>query len=69
MADNELGVLITAIIALAAGFMRGFTGFGGPSFMLAILTIFYSPIETFSKVLVIDFFASIYLFSTVAKND
>ncbi len=55
-------MVIITIIAFGAGLIRGFTGFGGPAFMLAILTIFFPPISVISKILVVDFFASIYLF-------
>jgi uncharacterized membrane protein YfcA len=62
MPSAELGVAVTALVSLAAGVMRGFTGFGGPAFMLAILTIFYPPAMIVGKVLVVDFFASLFLF-------
>jgi len=61
-------MLIIAIVAFGAGLIRGFTGFGGPAFILAILTIFFTPYNVVSKILVVDFFASIYLFSSVYKN-
>jgi len=53
---------IIAIVAFGAGLIRGFTGFGGPAFMLAILTIFFTPYSIVSKILVVDFFANVYLF-------
>ncbi len=62
------GALIIALVAFAAGLIRGFTGFGGPAFMLAILTIFFTPISIISKVLVVDFAASTYLFITHFKQ-
>lgn len=62
MPSAELGVTITALVALAAGIIRGFTGFGGPAFMLAILTIFYPPAMVVGKVLVVDLLASLFLF-------
>ena len=62
MPGGEAGVTIIAIVALVAGLIRGFTGFGGPAFMLAILTIFYAPLVILGKILVVDFAAGSYLF-------
>ncbi len=61
-------MLIIAIVAFLAGLIRGFTGFGGPAFILAILTIFFTPYSIVSKILVVDFFASIYLFTVVYRQ-
>ncbi len=61
--SGEPGVTIIATVAFGAGLIRGFTGFGGPAFMLAILTIFFTPYSIVSKILVVDFFASVYLFT------
>ena len=58
----ELGVAMTSSVALIAGLIRGFTGFGGPAFMLAILTVFYPPTMILGKILVVDLVASSYLF-------
>ncbi|MDH3387323.1 MAG: sulfite exporter TauE/SafE family protein [Gammaproteobacteria bacterium] len=62
MTGDEPGTLIIALVAFGAGLIRGFTGFGGPAFMLAILTLFFTPVSIVSKILVVDFFASLYLF-------
>ena len=62
LTSGDPGAVIIALVAFGAGLIRGFTGFGGPAFMLAILTIFFSPISIVSKILVVDFFTSIYLF-------
>ena len=56
---------IIAVVAFSAGLVRGFTGFGGPAFILAILTLFFTPYSIVSKILVVDFFASVYLFKAV----
>ncbi|NKB63015.1 MAG: TSUP family transporter [Gammaproteobacteria bacterium] len=61
-------MLAIAGIAFGAGLIRGFTGFGGPAFMLAILTTFFSPIAVISKILVVDFFAGVYLFKQRFKQ-
>ena len=61
-------MLIIALVAFGAGVIRGFTGFGGPAFMLAILTIFFTPYSIVSKILVVDFFAGAYLFKAVYRQ-
>ena len=68
LTSGDPGVVIIALVAFGAGLIRGFTGFGGPAFMLAILTIFFSPISIVSKVLVVDFFTSIYLFKSCYRE-
>ena len=60
--------LFLSLVALLAGLIRGFTGFGGPAFMLAILTIFFPPISILSKILIMDFFANVYLFKSRWKQ-
>ena len=59
---------IVALVAFAAGLIRGFTGFGGPAFVIAILTLFFTPYSVVSKVLVVDFLASIFLFKSVYRD-
>jgi uncharacterized membrane protein YfcA len=66
--SGEPGMAIIAIVAFGAGLVRGFTGFGGPAFMLAILTLFFTPYSIVAKILVVDFVASIYLFKTVYRE-
>ena len=66
--NAELGITVTAVVALVAGLVRGFTGFGGPALMLAVLTIFYSPISILGKILVVDFVASGYMFRQCFKE-
>ncbi len=62
MVGNEPEMAVITGVALVAGLLRGFTGFGGPAFMIAILTIFYPPITMVGKVLIVDFVASTFLF-------
>lgn len=64
----EPSMAIIAIVAFGAGLIRGFTGFGGPAFMLAILTLFFTPYSIVSKILVVDFIASVYLFKVVYRQ-
>lgn len=61
-------LLLTVITALVAGILRGFAGFGGPAFILAVLTWFLTPIAVISKILVIEVVASGYLFLGVRKQ-
>ena len=66
--SGEPGMAIIAIVAFGAGLVRGFTGFGGPAFILAILTLFFTPYSIVSKILVVDFIASVYLFKAVFRE-
>ena len=52
--SGEPGMAIIAFVAFGAGLVRGFTGFGGPAFILAILTLFFTPVSVVSKILVLD---------------
>ncbi|MDH3635244.1 MAG: sulfite exporter TauE/SafE family protein [Gammaproteobacteria bacterium] len=67
-ASAEPGMVFIALVAFGAGLIRGFTGFGGPAFMLAILTLFFTPYSIVSKILVVDFIASVYLFKVVYRQ-
>jgi uncharacterized membrane protein YfcA len=66
--SGDPGMAIIAIVAFGAGLVRGFTGFGGPAFILAILTLFFTPFSIVSKILVVDFVASVYLFKAVYRE-
>jgi len=61
-------MLAIALVAFAAGLIRGFTGFGGPAFILAILTLFFTPVSVVSKIVVVDFLANAYLFKACLKD-
>ena len=52
--DEPRMVALTAAVALAAGFLRGFSGFAGPAIMVLVLTQFYSPLSVMTKVVIID---------------
>lgn len=62
------GMLVVALVAFGAGLIRGFTGFGGPAFMLAILTLFFPPVSVVSKILIADFVANIYLMKSCYRD-
>jgi hypothetical protein len=66
--SGEPGMAIIAIVAFGAGLIRGFTGFGGPAFILAILTLFFTPVSVVPKILVVDFVTSVFLFKAVYRE-
>jgi len=68
LTGDEPGILAVALVAFGAGLIRGFTGFGGPAFILAILTLFFTPVSIVAKILVVDFFASVYLFKACYRQ-
>lgn len=68
MAADDPGMIAVALVAFGAGLIRGFTGFGGPAFILAILTLFFTPISIVSKILVVDFLANVYLFKACYRR-
>ena len=68
MTGDEPGILVVALVAFGAGLIRGFTGFGGPAFMLATLTLFFTPVSILAKILVVDFFANVYLFKVCYRQ-
>ena len=68
MPVDQPGMLAVALVAFGAGLIRGFTGFGGPAFILAILTLFFTPVSIVSKIVVVDFLANAYLFKACLKE-
>jgi len=65
---DQPGMLAIAAVAFGAGLIRGFTGFGGPAFILAIMTLFFTPVSIVSKIVVVDFLANVYLFKACLKE-
>ncbi|OED44303.1 hypothetical protein AB833_01825 [Chromatiales bacterium (ex Bugula neritina AB1)] len=53
--------LLTVLVAFFAGLIRGFSGFGGPAIMLAVMTWFLTPVQVIGKVLVIECIAATFL--------
>jgi len=68
LTGTEPGMLAVALVAFGAGLIRGFTGFGGPAFIIAILTLFFPPVSIVSKILVVDFLANVYLFKACYRQ-
>ena len=67
MMEGSFPLFIVAV-GFAAGVIRGFAGFGGPAFIIAVLTWFMSPVEVIDKVLVIEFFVGAYLLWEVRNS-
>ena len=55
--------MLVAISALmfASGFIRGYTGFGGPAVAIIVLTYFFAPASVVGKVLISDAVANLQL--------
>jgi len=60
MTDLHISLLIV-LVAFFAGLVRGFSGFGGPAMMLAIMTWFLTPVQVIGKILVIECIAATFL--------
>ena len=52
--DDPRVIVLTGVVALVAGMLRGFSGFAGPAVMAVVLTQFYSPLSVLTKVVIID---------------
>lgn len=54
--------------AIAAGFVRGFTGFGGPAMMILVLVQLFDPLSVVAKVVLIDAVSSLTLLPSTARE-
>lgn len=56
MISHTLATVFAVLIpaALIGGFLRGFTGFGGPLFLLPVLSLFMSPVNAVAVTLWVD---------------
>lgn len=66
--DDPRMIALTGAIALLAGLVRGFSGFGGPAIMALVLTQFYSPLSVLTKVVIIDAVSYLLLVPTTARE-
>ncbi|MFQ5946921.1 MAG: sulfite exporter TauE/SafE family protein, partial [Anaerolineae bacterium] len=53
--------LIAAIIAVVAGLMRGFAGFGSGMLMAPVFAVLFGPIETVATIIIMEILVSIQL--------
>ena len=53
--------LIAVIVGFAAGVVRGYAGFGGPAFILSVMTWFLTPVQVIAKVLIVELVAAAFL--------
>ncbi len=61
MFDPDLFYWILVPAAVIGGFLRGFAGFGGPLFMLPILSLFLPPAVAVGVMMWIDMFSNVHL--------
>jgi uncharacterized membrane protein YfcA len=61
-------LIVAEVVAVVAGLIRGFTGFGGPAIMILILTQLYSPLSVLKAVILIDFTANLPLVPRALKK-
>jgi uncharacterized membrane protein YfcA len=61
MIDPSLFYWVLVPIAAVGGFLRGFAGFGGPLFMLPVLSLFLSPAVAIGVMMWTDLFSNVHL--------
>ncbi|HVO87974.1 MAG TPA: sulfite exporter TauE/SafE family protein [Casimicrobiaceae bacterium] len=61
-----LAVLVP--VALCGGFLRGFTGFGGPLFVLPVVALFMPATQAVAVVLCMDLFANVQLLPAARRD-
>lgn len=61
MIDPSLFYWVLVPIAVIGGFLRGFAGFGGPLFMLPVLSLFLSPAVAIGVMMWTDLFSNVHL--------
>lgn len=62
--DDPLEITLVGLAAMLAGFVRGFSGFGGPAVLLMLMLPFYSPLAIVPKIVVIDLACNLHLLPT-----
>ena len=67
LADWQVWALLVAT-SIAAGTVRGFTGFGGPAIMILVLTHFFAPASVLALVLLVDYAANMQLFPAAVRH-
>ncbi len=61
MIDPDLFYWVLVPIAVIGGFLRGFAGFGGPLFMLPVMSLFLAPPVAIGVMMWTDMFANVHL--------
>ena len=61
MIDLSLFYWVLVPVAVVGGFLRGFAGFGGPLFILPIMSLFLSPAVAIGVVMWTDLFSNVHL--------
>ena len=66
--DEPGTIALVGAVALVAGVVRGFGGFGGPATMALVLTQLYNPLSVLTKVMVIDAVSYLLLLPSTARE-
>lgn len=61
-------VIPLSLAAIVGGFIRGFSGFGGPMTIIPVLSLYYSPALAIWIMAVVDLAANIYLVPTATRQ-
>lgn len=61
MIDPSLFYWVLVPVAVIGGFLRGFAGFGGPLFMLPVLSLFLPPAVAIGVMMWTDIFSNVHL--------
>jgi len=61
-------LLVSVPVVLFAGFIRGFTGFGGPLVLMPVLVLFFAPTSAAAIVLIIDICSNIGLLKDALRS-
>ena len=64
----SISFLVASVVAVAAGFMRGFIGVGSGMLMAPVFAIIFGSRDTVSMIIMMDFIVSVQLLPTVYKK-
>ena len=68
MPPVDTAVLVLVPVALVAGFIRGFAGFGGPMMMMPIMNQFLAPASTMWVMMWVDLFINVRMLPECRPN-
>lgn len=66
--DDPYTLALFVPVVLFAGFIRGFTGFGGPAVIILIFIPFFNPVSVLTKALIIDVVANVTLLKSTNQE-